>query len=183
MAKNDNLILYAGAGVLAYFLLKDSFKGLSKGVEGIGTGVSEISQGVGSPFSYLDTTLGSREDIIRSRSNIIKNLYENDQQVGNIIKDTVVSKEKTKENRATITEKKTENRSNKAAYQTEVQQSARQANKSETIQRKTEYGFGGSGFFSKTFLPTTNQAQDRREAAKSVINKGIATVKNLFKKK
>lgn len=183
MGKNDNLILYAGAGVLAYFLLKDSFKGVEKATTGLGTGISEISQGISSPWSLIDTSLGAKETQIIERTNTVKDVYRNNPTVKEVITNTIVSTEQAKQNKATVTEKRTENKADAVSFKTDTNVQARSNNFKETVDRKTEYGTSVKQFLAKTFLPTNEVAQERRDAVKSTIKGAISTVKNVLKKK
>jgi hypothetical protein len=66
---------------------------------------------------------------------------------------------------------------NKNALKNNAKSTANIANQAEETQRYTEYGTSAKGFLKKTFMPTTDVAQDRRDAVVQGVTKIVDSVK------
>lgn len=201
----DETLLIAGAIGVGVYLLQDSFKGINKAVEGLGTGISGIGSGVSTAFegtgSGISTaTQGLGQGIadlgaVTSPLSLLKTYM--DQQSSNMvaydtlyrkalegampqIQQRVTAEEGTKALKADNSYLKQESVTTRTATYTAAQGSANVALIPERTERYTQYGTSIGEWLSKMFLPTTSDIQARRSNLSSFLRGVGGSIKSVF---
>jgi len=191
--KDDTLLTIGVIGIGAYAVYKlmkpisetvgEVGGGLGTAVSGAGESVSDVLTGASSPFAYVDDYFQSKSNTQQAREKVLTDLYTYDKPTQNILSQQVQAKEQTKANLDNIGTTKSQSKLNLAYFNTETTAQSLQANKAETVARKTEYGATVGQYLSKTFMPTKQVAQERRAAVVAPIKKAVTSVISLFTKK
>ena len=191
--KDDTILTIGLIGIgayAAYKLMKPISEtvgevggGLGTAVSGAGEATSDIFTGAASPFAYIDAYMQSKSNTQQAREKVFTDLYTYDKNTQNILSQQVQAKEQTKSNLDNIDTTKSQSKLDIAHFNTETTAQSLQANKAETTARKTEYGATIGQYLQKTFMPTKEVAQERRQAVASTVKKAYTSVVNLFTKK
>jgi|WetSurMetagenome_2_1015567.scaffolds.fasta_scaffold87502_2 hypothetical protein len=191
--KDDTLITIGVIGIgayVAYKLMKPISEtvgevggGLGTAVSGAGESVSDVLTGASSPFAYIDEYFQSKSNTQQAREKVLTDLYTYDKGTQAILSQQVQAKEQTKANLDTVGTVKSQSKLDIAHFKTDTTAQSLQANTAETVARKTEYGATVGQFLEKTFMPTKEVAQERRDAVVAPIKKVVTSVISLFTKK
>lgn len=191
----------AAGGYLVYKLAKPltetaSTVGESIGTAftGAGTATSDILTGTAAPFGYFDAYLEGRSATDTARQTVLTDLYSKDATTQAVIKQGVIANEQTITDIAQTKETQASNKLSLGIFAANTTKQSLANNYGETVERKTEYGATVPQYLAKTFLPTQEVAQERRQAVIVPIKKtgsAIATatkkaatsIVNLFTKK
>jgi len=180
--KNDTLLTLGLLGIGAYAVyqfsqpVKDTLGKVGGGIgtafQETGGAIGEVSRGISSPFQYVDTAFDGAGQTRALKSDINRRGIE---AAAPFSVATQVSKAKSKNIKQ---DKKTQ----LVEQSLSTQKEAQEINYSEQVKRKVEYGSSVKEYAAKVFLPTTQVAQARREAAVTTIKKVVSTPLNLAKK-
>lgn len=163
--KNDTVLTLGLLGIGAYAVyqfaqpVKETLGQVGSGIgtafKETGGAIGEVSQGLSSPFEYVDTAFTGAAKTRALKSDVNRRGIE---AAAPYSVATQVSKAKSKSLKQ---DKKTQFVEQSLSTQKEAQE----ANYSEQVKRKVEYGSSVKEYAAKMFLPTSNVAQARRETA------------------
>ena len=168
-------ILYIALGTGAIYAIYKFSNSLTGGVQATGDAVGTIAGGIASPYGYIKETFSNIEKVNQAQTQEKVNAY-NTPEIKQTIQDTIGAKETGNFYVQSTDTSKKELNFVKSSFNTKATEQALSSNYNEVVQRKAEYGFGGDGWFSKTFMPTTTQANIRVKQLGNFVNKIVETV-------
>lgn len=198
--KNNNAIILGVAVIGGGLLLANSkvreglgniFGGVGTAVSGTGQAVSEVANTTSDVYKEVTKPVyivGSASDYISSQIDTQKDrsLRKEQGRIDSGIDEYIGTEEATAElKKAQTTTTKTDRTLRKEQTKTEVSSiknastvAAAKANAAEDTARKTEYGSSVGEYLKKTFLPTKEVAQERRESAANTLKSIASNVKS-----